>query len=35
VFGVPTLFCGDEMFFGNDRLDFVRAALQKAKGASK
>ncbi|MDU9394668.1 2-hydroxychromene-2-carboxylate isomerase [Pseudomonas sp. zfem002] len=32
VFGVPTFFCNDEMFFGNDRLDFVRAALQQAKG---
>ena len=30
VFGVPTFFCDDEMFFGNDRLDFVRAALKKA-----
>lgn len=29
VFGVPTFFVGDEMFFGNDRLDFVRMALQK------
>jgi len=27
VFGAPTFFVGDEMFFGNDRLDFVRAAL--------
>lgn len=35
VFGVPTFFCDDEMFFGNDRLDFVRAALKKANGASK
>ncbi|HCF6450001.1 2-hydroxychromene-2-carboxylate isomerase [Pseudomonas aeruginosa] len=33
VFGVPTFFCDDEMFFGNDRLDFVRAALKQAKGA--
>ena len=33
VFGVPTFFCDDEMFFGNDRLDFVRAALQQATGA--
>lgn len=32
VFGVPTFFCNDEMFFGNDRLDFVRAALNRAKG---
>ncbi|MHA6646014.1 DsbA family protein [Mesorhizobium sp. A623] len=24
VFGSPTIFVGDAMFFGNDRLDFVR-----------
>lgn len=28
VFGVPSFFVGEELFFGNDRLDFVRAALQ-------
>jgi 2-hydroxychromene-2-carboxylate isomerase len=28
VFGAPTFFVGEEMFFGNDRLDFVREALQ-------
>ena len=28
VFGVPTFFVGDEMFFGNDRLDFVGEALR-------
>ena len=27
VFGAPTIFVGDEMFFGNDRLDFVRESL--------
>jgi 2-hydroxychromene-2-carboxylate isomerase len=27
VFGAPTFFVGDEMFFGQDRLDFVREAL--------
>ncbi len=27
VFGAPTMFVGDTMFFGQDRLDFVRAAL--------
>ena len=27
VFGAPTIFVGDDMFFGNDRLDFVRARL--------
>lgn len=27
VFGAPTMFVGDEMFFGQDRLDFVEEAL--------
>jgi len=27
VFGAPTFFVGGEMFFGNDRLDFIREAL--------
>lgn len=27
VFGAPTCFVGDEMFFGQDRLDFVEQAL--------
>ena len=27
VFGAPTVFVGDEMFFGQDRLDFVKEAL--------
>ncbi|MGC4010408.1 MAG: 2-hydroxychromene-2-carboxylate isomerase [Pseudomonas sp.] len=27
MFGAPTFFVGDEMFFGQDRLDFVREAL--------
>jgi len=27
VFGAPTIFVGDEMHFGQDRLDFVEAAL--------
>ena len=30
VFGAPTIFVGDEMFFGQDRLDFVREALAAA-----
>jgi 2-hydroxychromene-2-carboxylate isomerase len=30
VFGVPTTFVNDEMFFGNDRVDFVRAAISRA-----
>lgn len=29
-FGSPTMFVGDEMFFGNDRLPLVREALQKS-----
>jgi 2-hydroxychromene-2-carboxylate isomerase len=28
VFGAPTFFVGDEMFFGQDRLDFVADALE-------
>lgn len=27
LFGAPTMFVGDEMFFGQDRLDFVKEAL--------
>jgi 2-hydroxychromene-2-carboxylate isomerase len=29
VFGAPTFFVGDQMFWGQDRMDFVREALQK------
>jgi 2-hydroxychromene-2-carboxylate isomerase len=29
-FGSPTMFVGDSMFFGNDRLPLVRAALEAA-----
>ncbi len=29
-FGSPTIFVGDSMFFGNDRLPLVRAALEAA-----
>ncbi len=28
VFGAPTFFVGDEMFFGQDRMDFVEEALE-------
>jgi 2-hydroxychromene-2-carboxylate isomerase len=28
VFGSPSFFVGDDMFFGNDRLDFLREALK-------
>lgn len=31
VFGAPTFFVGEEMFFGNDRLDFVRERLEAAR----
>ncbi|HHJ1297374.1 2-hydroxychromene-2-carboxylate isomerase [Pseudomonas sp. P1B16] len=35
VFGAPTCFVGDEMFFGQDRLDFVEDALrQRARRVS-
>ncbi len=30
AFGAPTFFVGETMFFGQDRLDFVRAALEEA-----
>ena len=30
VFGAPTMFVGDTMYFGQDRLDFVREALAAA-----
>ena len=29
VFGAPAFFVGDEMFWGNDRLHFVEAALKR------
>ena len=33
VFGVPAIFVGDEMFWGNDRFELVRFYLQKQAGA--
>jgi 2-hydroxychromene-2-carboxylate isomerase len=33
VFGSPTILIGDAMFFGNDRLDFVREHLAAARTA--
>jgi len=30
AFGAPTMFVGDQMFFGQDRLDFVREALAES-----
>ncbi len=32
VFGVPTFFVEDEMFWGNDRLDFVRREAERLLG---
>jgi len=32
AFGAPTFFVGDEMFFGNDRLEFVEEALGRIRG---
>jgi len=29
VFGVPTLFVGDRMFWGNDRFELVRHFIEK------
>jgi 2-hydroxychromene-2-carboxylate isomerase len=31
VFGAPTFFVGDEMFWGKDRLDFVERLLKRAE----
>lgn len=33
VFGAPTCFIGDEMFFGQDRLDFVEEVLRQCAGS--
>ena len=35
AFGAPALFVGDELFIGNDRLDFVEAALRDAVAAGR
>ncbi len=35
LFGVPTIFVGDEMFFGNDRFELVRHYLTKAEERSR
>jgi 2-hydroxychromene-2-carboxylate isomerase len=34
VFGVPTFFVDDEMFFGNDRLDLVKDRLKRGMPAA-
>jgi 2-hydroxychromene-2-carboxylate isomerase len=28
AFGAPTFFVGDQMFFGNDRFDFIKDELE-------
>jgi 2-hydroxychromene-2-carboxylate isomerase len=33
VFGVPTFFLGDDMFFGNDRLGFIKDRLPSSDAA--
>ena len=33
VFGVPTVFVGDEMFWGNDRFELAKWYIQKANGS--
>jgi 2-hydroxychromene-2-carboxylate isomerase len=34
VFGSPTMFVGDKLFFGNDRLDFVQEELTRLEKVS-
>jgi 2-hydroxychromene-2-carboxylate isomerase len=34
VFGSPSMFVGDTLFFGNDRLDFVREELARLEDAA-
>jgi 2-hydroxychromene-2-carboxylate isomerase len=34
VFGSPTIFVGNTMFFGNDRLDFVREEIARQETAT-
>lgn len=34
VFGAPTFFVGDAMFFGNDRIDFLREELSRLEEAA-
>ena len=34
VFGSPSMFVGDTLFFGNDRLDFVREELTRLENAA-
>ncbi len=32
VFGAPTFFVGDQMFWGQDRMEFVKEALESSRG---
>ena len=32
AFGSPTIYLGDDMYFGNDRMPLIRAALERARG---
>ena len=32
-FGSPTIYLGDDMYFGNDRMPLIRAALERARAA--
>ncbi len=34
VFGSPTIFVGEQMFFGNDRIDFVREELARLESVA-
>jgi 2-hydroxychromene-2-carboxylate isomerase len=33
-FGSPTIFVGDDMFFGNDRMPLIRAALERQRAGA-
>jgi 2-hydroxychromene-2-carboxylate isomerase len=35
VFGVPTVVVGDEMWWGNDRLDFVEECMAAQAAAER
>jgi 2-hydroxychromene-2-carboxylate isomerase len=35
AFGSPTLFLGDDMYFGNDRLPLLKQAILKKRQASR
>jgi 2-hydroxychromene-2-carboxylate isomerase len=35
AFGAPTIFVGDDMYFGNDRLALVRSAVLRSQAAAQ